>query len=154
MGSVSQEGGTTVALRPKVRTASKRLTKAECRAICRHYRQRRNQPLMGLTASMTLGGADGLQAELWKHVSEVGSLPLQELEVALEGLVPTGYVLAAASGDDRLRAVAEAESEAEREEEEAEVARIAAELELQAEAEGVTQSAAPMDVDSTTSGIF
>ena len=51
VGSVSQEGGTTVALRPKVRTASKRLTKAECRAICRHYRQRRNQPLMGLTAS-------------------------------------------------------------------------------------------------------
>ena len=144
-GSIEQVGGAEATMRPTARHKTTRLTKAECRAICQFYRTKRGEDQKGLTKSTALRGDGGLQQELWRHCTEFGDLTVEELEEALGELVPSGYVLAAASSDDARRARQEAEDDAEREEEEAEVAAIAQQLEREAAEE---DAAAPMDEDS------
>ena len=139
-GKVQQEGAVAaVAMRDVTRTKSKRLSKAECLAICGKYRRNRGDAETGLR-SKNLGGESGLQVELWNEVRAHGELSQADLADALDGLVPDGYTLMAAD-DGAVRVATEANAAEDREEEEAAAEREAA-ARLVAEEEAAAAEAA------------
>ena len=140
-GDIAQPGEEAAhAMREKTRTTIKQLSAAECRALCKKYRDLREQESgrgSGL-ASKNLGGAGGLRQELWKHLGEFRPLTTEEMAAALGSMVPEGYALAEASADN-VNAVQEQRSrDADEEEQEralaaqfmAEMAEDDAELQL------------------------
>jgi hypothetical protein len=95
-GTVQQAGGAHAPMREQARQKTAPLTKKECRALCKFYRERGRESERGL-GSKNLRGEGGLQEELWAAVRTHGGLNVQDLTAALGTLVPAHYTVHAAT---------------------------------------------------------